>query len=375
MAKKAASNPKSQEMYFVRNMQWVQDPAVKKRVWEYQVTADADIIGDVTYGPYYFCVWELVFGDDAQKERSLCLRVETAIDDAASSLTENASRKGFYHGGGAPDEIVALCSLFLRRRLRLSSVVREDNNPVMYDVAGRGSGLLDPFLVQGQSNLGNLGIFFDLAAGLSPKLHQRFILSVKMYQQALARMEESPDIAYLNLVSAIEVLAGDFDIGKVKLAEQDAKLASLVDQIADEELRQKIEEGILEREGLISRRFVRFIDAHTTSEFWDDSSRPELGRVEPKDFKKLLKRIYGYRSKALHAGEPFPVNIYYPTHQGEEMPIGRETFRNEKMWTQNDYIPYPFFFERLVQHVLLNYLRNNQVSQTQRRRRARQPLP
>jgi len=216
--------------------------------------------------------------------------------------------------------------------------------------------------VAGQSNLNALPDWFQKVEGLRSALHQPFILSVKLYQQALALIEDSPDIAYLNLVSAIEVLSGEFDVGPVTLADRDSKLALLVARIPDEDLRRDIERRSLELERFIGRRFVRFILDHVEEDFWDHADRPEMGRVESDNLPKLLKRVYAFRSKALHSGEPFPAFVLRPPLMGAEIPFGFSFAQGERQWDEKDYIPYAHFFERLIQHVLLNFLKRNQTN-------------
>lgn len=71
---------------------------------------------------------------------------------------------------------------------------------------------IDEALIKGKSNLNELYEWFELLEKLDEKYHLKFIFATKMYQNAINRIEESPDISYLNLVSAIEVLGKDVDI-------------------------------------------------------------------------------------------------------------------------------------------------------------------
>ena len=353
-------NAGDDEMYLVRNIRWLKDERVPRETWEYQVTADAYIVGDVSYGPYRFRVWEIGIDKKEGDDRWLCLRVEHRMTSDDDRFWEAASRQGFYHGGGVPDEIVSLACLFLRRRLRLGRVVRMRDDPIMIDRHGRANGWIDRALVSGQSDLTVLREWFPLVEGLRSALHQRFILAVKHYQQALHLIEDSPQIAYLSLVSAIEILSGDFDIGQPTLADYDANLGLLVGQIQDQDLRRQIENRILRLQRFIGRRFVAFVEAYLDQTFWDEPDRAEQGRVDPSELRRLLKRVYGQRSKTLHEGEPFPATIERPPLQAEEIPSGYSVAVGERLWDQADFVPHPHFFERLVRHVLLNYLRVNQ---------------
>ncbi len=341
-------------MYFIRNIEALKGKGVESFVTEYEVIADAPIVGEFTYGPYYFTIWE-VSNKHEGEERKLCLRIrERAF---SGGQREAAERSGFYHGGGIADELEALASLFLRRRFQLGPIVRIDDNPRLLSM---NQGWIDKPLVVGQTNLAELPRWLGVVEGLDSNYHQRFILAVRLYHQALLLIEEQPDMAYLNLISAIEVLCQETDIGKITLSDLDQKLAELVGSVENEGLRNKIEQTILKREHFIGRRFVAFILEHIEESFWT-KERPKHGQIKPEILPNLLKRIYGKRSKTLHNGEPFPPSIFRPPIMEAEIDFSLGVIKGEKKWEPKDFIPNPHFFERLVNHVFRNFIRRNQV--------------
>ena len=179
----------------------------------------------------------------------MCLRIREKAFSADDKPWESAKKTGFYHGGGIADELVALASLFLRRRFQLGTIVRWDDKPQLFSIEK----WIDRPIVDGQSNLGEIPSYLKLIEGLNSKYHQKFILSVRLYHRALLLIEEQPDLAYLNLVSAIETLCQDHPIGKVTLIDLDSELSQLIEAIEDRELRSKIERSFLKRERLIGR--------------------------------------------------------------------------------------------------------------------------
>jgi len=150
---------------------------------------------------------------------------------------------------------------------------------------------IDRPIVDGQSNLGEIPSFLKLVEGLDSKYHQKFILSVRLYHRALLLIEEQPDLAYLNLVSAIETLCQDHPIEKVTLIDLDSDLSQLIEAIEDRELRSKIERSILKRERFIGRRFIAFILDHIENDFWIKDKRPEHGQIKPEQLPELLKEF------------------------------------------------------------------------------------
>lgn len=347
-------------MYFIRNMEALQNEPGETEVTEYEVIADSRVIGELTYGPYYLVIWE--FSSKRQGEdRKLCLRIKEKLPESDNPSLKLAKKSGFYHGGGITDELVALSSLFLRRRLKLGSMVRRNDQPTMIDFKSLTTEIDKPLLL-GESNIEVLSKWIKLVEGLIPKYHLRYILAVKFYHRALLLIEDEPDLAYLNLISAIEILCQETDIGQIGLNDLDTNLSELVESVNDEAIRNALKRAILKRERFIKRRFTEFILQHIEKEFWTEGIRPEHGQIKPDDLSGILNTIYDQRSRTLHNGEPFPVSIFYPPLLDAEIDFSLGMSSGEKKWEPKDFIPYPHFFERLVNHVLKTFLRRNQVS-------------
>lgn len=344
----------NQTMLFIKNIEGLNNEPEVFDTHEYEVLTDAFTVGELSYGPYDFLLWEFGVKQEGE-ERKLCLRIkEKAL---LYGGVRDAKRNEFYHGGSIADEIVALSSLALHGRYILGPMVRDNDQPRIYC---RGNDRIAESLIKGKKDLGELSQFFDLVKGLKSEYHLKYILAVRLYHQALLVMDEQPDIAYLNLVSSIEALCQDYPVEKMTLSKIDKKLSSLVNSIEDIELRREIERRLIKKERMINKRFVVFIKAYTDESFWKRPDRPERGKVSPDQFESILKKIYRQRSKYLHTGEPFQNTIYIPPLQGEEIPLGLATMYRGKLWEEKDYIPYPHFFEKLVNHVLINFLRKNQ---------------
>lgn len=347
--------PADKRMLFVRNIERLRQNPDKARTTEYQIIADAHIVGELTYGPYYFTIWE--FSNKLPgEERWLCLQIREA--ERREDEWKSASETGFYHGGGIAAELVALASLLLRRRLKLSATVRMDDKPRMFSSPKSWS---DKDLISGNSNLADLEQGLKLVEGLRPELHESFVLAVRLYQEALDLVESTGDLAYLNLVSAIEVLAQDYSVEPPSVKEFDAGLAALVERVQDRKLRDEILDRLVNRERSIARKFKKFILDHIEDNFWTAADRPERGRIEPAELPEFLDRIYKQRSRTLHTGEPFPPNaVENPPLMGGEVDRCLGLSVGERKWEPSQFIPHVSFFEQLVNHVLKTYLTRNQ---------------
>lgn len=347
-------------MYFIANMEAVETADAEKLTIEYEVETDASVVGGMDYGPYAVLIWE--FGDKRPGEkRKLCLRTITKRCSSEDRSWENATKDGYHHGGGIPHELVALASLFLRRRLTLRRMVRMDDQPIM---SGPSQGWVDQALIRGERNLADLPPWFEMVRRLDPQWHLRFMLSARLYHKAIQMIEDEPDLAYLNLISAIETLCYNMDIGDVGLSEANEKLHKLVLRVEDDQLRGELSAAIEKELYHCTRRFVEFVQAYVEEEFWQNE-RPEWerARVDPGDFEKHLRRIYDQRSKTLHEGRPFPPGVYEPPMQGAEVEKA-DIIVGDKKWSSNDHVLNPWFFERIVNHVLKTFLKRHQVAKT-----------
>jgi len=341
---------------------------------EYEVITDANIIGQITYPPYFIRPWDI--GDYRPGEkRLLCLRITR--DEPLLQFPDNKA-----------NEFIYLASLFLRKRLTLGPITRLNNEPTrIYFGLKLSQGYVDIDVVCGETdriggyaNLSDLSEWLPLVDKIDKTLRDRFILAVRFYHQAIQMIEDETDMAYINLISAIEVLCQDLDIGKRNLGEIDQGLADAVNKIEQHNIKSDIEKRILSKERFIQRKFIKFVQDNIEESFWKYNKRPDLGRIEPTDLPRILKNVYQQRSNFLHNGEPFPDYIYiresipnlFHLKYGqsvtigkfhrEEIPVGNAIMSGGRTWLPQQYIPYPHFFERLVRHVLINYLKRYQES-------------
>lgn len=346
-----------ERMYFIQNIDSLKVQGAKSHVYEFEVIADAEIVGEVDYWPYHFRIWELPSNKRKGEERKLCLRTTQATPSMDKEPWKSATKSGFYHEKYIAGELVALASLFLRRRLKRGPVVRLDDEPLL---SPGDKGRIDKPLVEGKSKLADLGEWLKLVEGLKTNYHLKFILAVSLYHLAVLIIEQHPTMAYLNLVSAIEVLSREEDIGKVSLSCYDKTLAELVSLVEREDLGKKIEQAILKKHRFIKRRFVAFVMNHIEKDFWSAERGPVRGQIKPDKLPGFLKKIYDQRSRTLHDGKPFPPAAISPPLQGEEIDT-RGMIAGQRKWTPQQSIPNIHFFERLTNHVLKTFLKKHQA--------------
>lgn len=248
-----------------------------------------------------------------------------------------------YHGGNAfTDEISALSSLFLGVRIKASSVTRTFDD-LNNDSMGRPTYLYyrsEPNLsfdfkgikiphVTGQRNL-QLLHNLDQILKLNNKEAIAFMRAARLYQESLWIAETDPNSAWLMLVASLEAVAGVWKEKKISnediLRETNSNLINFLQKNEAETLISGIADILSNLTGS-TKKFLNFC-----LYFLPDApeKRPlKFQQIEwtEQSWKKILGMIYGYRSKALHEGIPFPLPMSHPPfkHTKGEAPSEKGT--------------------------------------------------
>lgn len=370
--------------YIARLADDLQDGASERavEVYEYAVLADADVVGELETDQFVFRVWEMgSFGNGQIRWLCLRMRYPIATEDERQQeyerrrqWTKSERANAFYHGGGPAEEVVALASIFFRRRLRLGQQVRMNDNPVMVNWDNN-TNRLDEYR-RGVVNTADAGDWFALLSKLDPKLHLSVMLAARLYQEALWQYETAPDLAYINLVTAVESLSNRASNEAATLATLDEQLSDLVGEISDDDLRLRITthlEGRL-RPDRVKARWVKFILDHVTPEFWTERVLPEsvstdatdkqladAGYITPSTLERMIRKIYDQRSDSLHRGRPFPPFITDTIGGADVPPYALSMSYRGGSWNQDEFFPNLPFFERLVRNVIMSFVASNQL--------------
>lgn len=350
--------------------------------YEYELLCRVHLTGVLDLGCVYIRFWEQPFEFkrhkplDPRKARAVYLKIILLREDVSPGeyLLKEDIRKlpskdeQYYIPGGLPNEIAILMTLFTRTHFVLSRILRSADIPFLIKYASEGDvarGDLDGKML----SIEDIKIYFDMLEGLrlrerseeSKKLRrlEPFMLAARFYHLALFLIYREPTLAYISLICAIEALLHDYDIYDFSLEDWNKKAATLIrSHVSNHKKYREIERAIITKPIRIKQRFKKFILDHITNKFWLDATRPgkENNFVRFKDLNDIeeyLDRIYEARSNALHKGEPFP-----PLEYGlnTEKPIGSLMRVGDKEWKEKELVPPVSAFERIVHHVLLEYL-------------------
>jgi hypothetical protein len=341
-----------ERIYLLRNITDLEIENAKTEINKYKILTDAPVYGSFSWGPYTL---SCDMNEQKDNEHTLYLKVnQTLRVISKEDLSSGDACYGDPHD--AASEIVTLASLFLRRKFWLSDYLSTNDVPTP-KIPKSHKNFNDNELVKQEKSLAPLSEMFELINNLNIDCQKRFLTAAKFYRRALLTIEDEPDMAYLHLVTSIEVLSGKHRSKFKSIKDYNVELYKILESMEDKKLKEKIENVILEREYLTSK-FVEFITEHVENDFW--GTKTGYGKIKSEDLKKILNRIYDQRSKTLHNGEPFPVNIFHPPLSNEDIDYcGLRS--GEKRWPPKNIIPYPHFFERLVNYVLITYLKRNQI--------------
>jgi hypothetical protein len=344
-------------------------------VLEFPLFTDARVIGEAYFGPYAF-LNTAAFRDDGIVRTAIVLRYVIYDDEARPGpLTYDKSHTELYHGGYAQDELAALASLILGIRLSAGPVSREFQ--VHGDPLGRPTELWNrdkpyfrtprnyviPSTAAGQHNLLDFQKIEKLK-DVSQEKAIAIVRSARMYQEALWVAESEPSMTWLLLVSALETAANEWQRSQgdpvERLKESKPKLHAYLSSLSDDSILKKVAKEVADSLG-ITKKFVSFVQA-----FLPDPplQRPTEGFQFPWDNEnwiKALKTIYGYRSKALHEGIPFPAPLCSPPIRlpdlgvSGEIPTALAHHEKGATWIRADLPVHLHIFEYVTRNVLLKW--------------------
>lgn len=289
-----------------------------------------------------------------------------------------------YHGGDDADEVAALLSLALGIRCRSGGVTRNwwtrPDDGQDYDELGypdesdhRPPAMPPPLHRRGrvlprlpdEVNVADaqelLSLYGQMEAGRASLLVQ----AARQYANALWAAESDPNQAWLHLVSAVEVVSSDIKLVKPlwqRLETAWPELWGLLKDVKPEQQRNAIGD-LLAPDVRVTGQFVQFLMARLApppaARATEDADESTTARVDWDKMAAHLQRIYRYRSRALHAGRPFPLPMCEPPIEWGEVPGEQPSFHGT--WTQNaswakeDVPMYLHLFEYLVRHALLTW--------------------
>jgi hypothetical protein len=333
-----------------------------RSVWETPLHSDVRIFGDIREGLGPYALIHALPAD--QRDPVFILRVRSHLDGGLPSLSK--TRLENFTGSSLADEVAALIALELGVRLAAGSATRSLIRDNEWQISGDGARpAFLPRRADGSRVLPN--VFGDKNCGpglltsysaLPGSVATSLVRAARSYRDALWVAEVEPELAWLLLVSALEVAAVQQQVHRTApgalLAEVKPDLvARLEPDVA------AIVAQAFERELAATRRFLDFMDAFMPS---PPSQRPD-GRLRldwsPENLRRCMVKVYGHRSRALHEAIPFPPPLCDPpmvvANSTAETTVFVAAARTGGVCVEDD-LPFPLnTFEYIARGALLRW--------------------
>lgn len=179
----------------------------------------------------------------------------------------------------------------------------------------------------------------------------------RFYIQAVRIAEESPEIAFLSLITAGEILASHFKYPIEELLDDSTRqlLEDLKSLGTDgEKLYRKVSSKLMG----ISEAFCKFIiDCLDRDFFTRTEAKHEYKKLSESDIKQRLKAAYNLRSKYVHAGKlPSSWMAVNYLHDNDEVIRGNPVIEDKDMQKSIKLSPTFIGMERIIRYSLIKFL-------------------
>lgn len=175
----------------------------------------------------------------------------------------------------------------------------------------------------------------------------------RFYLQALQLFESDPELAFLSLVSAGEVLVGGLDFSRDGVYDNDTEelIVEIKEKLGDakaEKIRQLFK---------VSRKFRVGLRKLVNTAFFEGSeSQDAFYRLTPDEFEMRIAAAYELRSKFLHKGTRFGVWVTIFDHQNADVSIGPPAYGDAEWKKLISRVPTLVGMERVIRFCLLRFM-------------------
>jgi hypothetical protein len=181
----------------------------------------------------------------------------------------------------------------------------------------------------------------------------------RFYLQALQLFEPDPELAFLSLINAGEVLINGLAFSDDEIYDKDTQaLLSEIEATLGDIKAQKVRDRFFQ----IRRKFRLGLSKLVNQAFFEGSeSQEDFYRIRPEDFETRVVAAYDLRSAFLHAGKTFGGWVTALDHRNAEVSIGKPSAGDAEWKKLIERIPTLIGMERVIRFCLLRFL-HQQVS-------------
>lgn len=359
------SKPNDNRMAWVRNINKLQKSNIQSYDVEYEIASEVYIQGLLNYEKGMILCGPMTFEKDHRGLYKYLLKIKFASPEVLFSV-KKATEKGYLFKEGIPGELLALFSLYFECRFYMLAAFhgeltqcslkpKWEYNPVYRPCHSRLAQTICS--TRKRSFISGLPDFLNQVANLDTKYHQKLILASSHYARALREFGVDEEMVFIRLVSAIDAVSkwAKLQKGEDLFNGKDFKEIIKVDLLSNEQLK---ELKNLFRYRYNKRKYRRFIIQYSKGFFKGGRLKSLHTRIKKSQLKGVLDAIYENRSKYLHEGQSMYLSL--PIRGGEKWDTDPSLgmIMDKRKFPAEMKLPYGSFFQQLVRHCLLEFIRN-----------------
>ncbi len=357
-------------MSWVRHIDCVKFRKKKDQYFEeYEIATECRITGGLDYEKGLISCSFLTFEKDENGLYKYLLRIKSATHgEQNDSRYLDVHKSGYYFKEGVAEEFISLFSLYFQCRFYIVATSTifsngQKHRSERYLKYRRTEGGIHPTIFSDKTRSFSVGLveFLDKIRSLPTEFHQDFLWASFQYLQSLRQVSLDTEMVFIRLVSAVEILSKYIDMDSSVDIFSAREIHEIVDVTSlSKEQQDKLKEIFSVRNSKL--RFVSFIKKYCTRFFKGGKSRAEHCKIRKDALVPTLKTIYSARSAYLHSGESMYLSMplrmkearTWDTDPSMGMTIDNRSFSGSQK------LPFAHFFESLVRHCLLNFLKDKQ---------------
>ncbi len=340
-------------------------------VVEVLLYSDGHVVGEFVKDGVPYDLLNTVPRHTFEFAEALALRMSSHIPPTVPDMSVTDTSR--YHGGWLADELASLCSLLMGIRLRPGGVTRDffgtdprgrpraDVERPATPLPARHKNGIIPRAFETQDVGSALVPLFESYALLSPLEAISLVRGSRLYQDALWVAEGQPALSWLLFVAALEVVSVHHQESSSSpeqtLKDLKTDLYRDVEQAGGMTLVSKVAKH-LERQLGSGKRLMTFVEAFRPAAPPRRDADDLVISWEWPDLEAALKKIYEYRSQALHNGTPFPQPMCGPAIQSGryvERPDAIASATRDGSWVSEDLPMLLHVFEHLTRGTIVNW--------------------
>jgi len=351
-------------MGWIRNIEKLQNNNIRTWYAEYEIASETYIPGILNYKNSSILCGLMTFDKNKSGLYKYMLKIKFA--ETNPNYSNKKSQKGYFFKNGIHGELIALFSLFFQSRFFLLSACSSELTPtslkykVEYNPVCRSCRpYFDPTNYIGFQRNFAIGLpeFLTQITRIDVKNHQQIILACYHYARALMEFGIDEEMVFIRLVSAIEAIYKCLILQK----SDDIFYGKDFEDIIKSDVLSKEEKTELKNIFDVRKsklKFKRFIEHYSKGFFKGGNFKSPHTRFKKNELPKVLDTIYDSRSGYLHNGEtmylskPMKGGFKWDTDPTSGMIIDNRNFPRRKK------LPYGSFFQRLVRHCLLEFIKD-----------------